>query len=219
MRYATPLISGPAFASAAALEHDVKYRNSSVITFAPDGTWKNYSQAGGRIISFAYSPAMDEHLTEIGFSRMSEALVKDPDTRTDLESAIIRALHWLGDGHSQPAVENQLLSLVTAMETLFTKENQDPVALTIAESMAFVISDTLAGRRWVKGFAKRMYGTRSKITHGKIRQITDSDLILFRWYVTLAVQQCILRVDELGSLDGLLDWIEDERLRPATPPA
>jgi Apea-like HEPN len=219
MRYSAPLIDGFRFGSAAALEHDVKYRNSNVIAFAADGKWKNYSQSGGRLTSFTYNPAMDGQLDEIGFSHMSKALMEDPDTRTDLESALIRALHWLGDGHSQPAVENQLLSLVTAMETLFTKESDDPIALSIAESMAFVLADTLDGRRFVKGFVKRMYTTRSKISHGKQRQITDADLVSFRLYVTLAVHHCILRADEFGSLDGLLNWIEDERLRPATCPS
>ena len=96
-------------------------------------------------------------------------------TPTEFEEAVLQALHWYADAWLQPSLDNELLGLVTALETFFTRGRG--MTGQIAEGVAFVEysglppDDLLSARKHVVERVRLLYNLRGTVTHG--RQSSD----------------------------------------------
>ncbi len=122
--------------------------------------------------SFA-SPArrayhIDSHsvheFARLGLDSLAEALARNTATRFD--RILARAIHWFSDAQVQRESEGQLLSLVTALETLFTPPKVERIRLAIAEGAAQLIGEAYNDRIWLRNRVLGLYSKRSEISHG-----------------------------------------------------
>jgi hypothetical protein len=58
-------------------------------------------------------------LHRAGLSELSQVLKSDK--RSEFENTLLMAIHWYADAHNQRQVPNRVLSLITALETTFSK--------------------------------------------------------------------------------------------------
>jgi len=108
-------------------------------------------------------------------------------------------------------LDSYLLSLITSLEVLFTRQGAS-IAITLGESIAFVLVKGLAERKRVSERIKAIHELRSKISHGGNKAINDDDLDYLRTAVFYVIQEMVRRKREFETKKDLLIWIDDRKL-------
>jgi hypothetical protein len=84
-----------------------------------------------------------QELQSIGAMTVARILKKKADETTPFEQIVVRAIHWFAMSQADQEPENQVLNLITCLETFFTANNQDPIVNTVAEGVAFTLASML----------------------------------------------------------------------------
>ncbi len=163
----------------------------------------------GPLSQLEISPRTIAVMRKMGVFELSEVLQKEKPT--DFEEMLLRCIHWYANSQVQVERENELLSLITSLEVLFTRQGAS-IAITVAESTAFVLAKGLTERKRVSERIKAIHDLRSKISHGGNKAINDDDLDYLRAAVFYVVQEMVRRKKEFRAKKDLLNWIEDQRL-------
>lgn len=147
-----------------------------------------------------------------GILDLFEVLAKSPTTLTDLEQALLRSIHWFASAQAQIELENRLLNLITAVESLLSNRGQVPSTIAVAEGTAVVLHDGFEERRETKAFMSKMYGARSGVSHGGAKVVFETEVRHLRNVAC----ELILRISSLRrqvkSRQGLMEYIERRRL-------
>ena len=125
--------------------------------------------------------------------------------------AVIQALHWYSDAWLQPSLDNELLGLITALETVFTRPERR-VTTPLAEGVAFVLANNLTDRKALVARVRHFYRLRGKVAHGGKQPILPADVNELRYYVQNVISVMITNLPGWTSLKSLHDWLEDQRL-------
>lgn len=122
---------------------------------------------------------------------------------TYLEDALLRAVKWYSSAAAQDLESTEFLHYVLALETLFTSKDKSlPVSATIAEGVAFLISDKADVRIRMKKRVKELYDRRSDISHGASHEVDKESLD----YLAALVQVCIrMLLDKTGFIKERVD--------------
>jgi len=163
----------------------------------------------GPLSEFEISPRTIAIMRKMGVFELSEVLRKGKPT--DFEETLLRCIHWYANSQIQVERENELLSLITSLEVLFTRQGAS-IAITVGESTAFVLAKGLTERKKMSERIKAIHELRSKISHGGNKAINDDDLNYLRGAVFYVVQEMVKRKREFGTKKDLLNWIDDQKL-------
>lgn len=122
---------------------------------------------------------------------------------TYLEDALLRAVKWYSSAAAQELESTEFLHYVLALETLFTSKDKSlPVSATIAEGVAFLISDKSDVRIRIMKRVKGLYDRRSDISHGASHEVDKESLD----YLAGLVQVCIrMLLDKTGFIKERVD--------------
>jgi hypothetical protein len=148
----------------------------------------------------------------VGVFEMAALLSKVPDELTDYEKTLIRGLHWVANAQTQDEPENELLNLVTALETYFTPSGRDPVTVAIAEGVAFLLGKNKMERIALKRATRELYARRSAVSHGGQTVVEQSELFKPTEIARDVTKHLIERRSEFTTRKALLDWIEDQKM-------
>ncbi len=129
-------------------------------------------------VDWEITPDLIKALDQLGFDRLLSVLSKPYADVSEFEKAVIRAVHWFSNYQFQFESENKLLSLITALESLLTPKDGNPIGTAIAEAVAIICSDELAARKRIKARFKDLYRNRSAVSHGGHKSVMDSDLVM-----------------------------------------
>jgi hypothetical protein len=167
--------------------------NSFLISEPPESvsttlTWR------GPIGEFTLDEEAVSKLKECGYWQIAEVLALEPEDRTELESALITALHWYADHATQATTASQLLSLTISAETIFPRRGSG-IGFGCAEAVAFAISDEAERRFAIRRAFQDLYGKRGDIAHRGEGEVTESDIYLL---ATLVIE-LLLKVGEVRS--------------------
>jgi len=195
----------------------------------PVGPWIAVASSEGlhRFVSRAptswpitLTPAVLERYDEGGFWALSDLLARPAQELTDLDQALLRAVHWFAASQAQTELENRLLNLITCLEALVGPKNRAPISSSVAEGVALIVARGYHNRLGVKKFIGELYGARSGISHGGDKAVAESDVLELRWIVSTLIATLIRWKDGLRTRDRLLDWLERARLagEPTEPP-
>ncbi len=143
---------------------------------------------------------------------VSAILAKPVSALSDFERVLLRGLHWFGNALPQKEPENELLSLVTCLETFLTPRDGNPIGTAIAEGVALLLGNTLDERKKLKKRVKDLYGKRSSVSHGGEKAVLESDLIELREIAKNFIQRMISLGKRIQSQKELLEMIEDQKL-------
>jgi len=192
------------------LEDEQSY-SSKVAFIVSDKRISLKKDSEGTFKSFEINSEVKKKLEEIGVFVLSDILKKK--NATDYEEALLRAVHWFSSALLQSELENAFLSMIIALETLFTAKDRDPIATTIAEGVALLLSEELETRKKIKKAVKYYYGMRNGISHGGKENVMESEYFRLMDIVRSIIMKLTERINDFSDRISFLDWIEDLKLR------
>lgn len=176
---------------------------------------KSFSESSrliGPLVPFELGDSNIKQMEEIGAFKLSDIIAKPEKQLTDFEKTLLRALHWFSSSLTQHEIENQLLNMITCLETLLTPRGSNPIGTAIAEGVAILIRTGVENRIILKKKVQEIYRLRSAISHGGKKEIFESDVKELREISKTLIKTMIKRKDEFKSQKELLDWIEKQKL-------
>ena len=165
-------------------------------------------------------PKHSKVMVDIGVSALSEILKKQ--NCTELEEAILQALHWYGMAQDQADEKNSLLCLITCFETFFTRDDRDKtITNTLSEAIALMFSDGLESRKKTIKEVKDVYTLRGKFSHGrrgkkrqgKLEEEVANYVSELTELANALLQKMIWLRDRFTDLDQLHNWLDEAKLR------
>jgi len=192
------------------LKGEPAYDTRTAFVFS-ENSLSTKSDNEGSIRPFEYDGNTKARMDEIGVFKVSDILKKD--NQTNFEEVVLRAIHWFSSALQQSEIENSFLSLIIALETIFTAERGNPITNTVAEGTALVLAKELEPRKMIKRRIKDYYGMRSGIAHGGKKTILVTDYYNLINIVGSIIVLLIEKTEEFESHKSFTDWIEETKLK------
>jgi hypothetical protein len=186
------------------------YKNSRSVQVISDRNCSLNRKRIGPISFYEMKRENINRLKEMNILLFSEMLKKD--NPNDFESALLRSLHWFNSALYKNDLENCFLNLITAIETLLTPRDGNPIGTAIAEGIAIILTTGLDNRKSLKKEVQRLYRMRSAVSHGGNKEILDSDYKTLRQIVFSLIIELLNMDIKFESQQSLLSWIEDQKL-------
>ena len=161
----------------------------SSIVFSEDGSFNTDFPLAGRYLPFKID---DQFLQRHGdaLESLSEIIVSR--SRSEIEERILVAIQWAGRAHSDSQPQQQVLSLMTALECLLNPTNGKPLRIGVSESAVLLVgSEGLEERLKLFHFLGSMYDVRSKIIHGGSAEPSDSDIANLQQVVGAVIMRVV----------------------------
>lgn len=182
------------------------------VSIAPERHFGTSINLVGSVVPFEITPDRLRQMEILGVFKLSKILQKPEPALSDLERVLLRSVHWFSSAQTQPEVENQFLSLTTAIETLLTPRDGNPIGTAIAEGVAFLLAEGVDNRRAIVKRVKDLYRLRSALSHGGKKSILSDDVSTLTNIASSLIVRVIALAEELRSQKELLTWIEERRL-------
>jgi hypothetical protein len=150
-----------------------------------------------KALSDALASAMLDERLLVGGAFQAVAHLFDEDANPVNYEPIQAALEWAAAAQSR---ENDTFSLVQtciALEAILGDEKQDSVGRRLADRCSYLLGKSREERRALTDKFDRIYSARSKLVHGRKRQLSKED------YETFPMAQEILRDVVLAELKNL----------------
>jgi len=150
----------------------------------------------GLSIILPFPDKQEQLLKESGFHEIIELF--NSINHTGVECNLIRAIHWYIKGEREHDRASAFMYFTMALEALLTSSGEG-IQNKIAESVAFIIGDSLQKRLDIRKKVKELYGIRSKIAHGRKSQtpVSITDVRFQRDIVQKTILFFLFRRDEL----------------------
>lgn len=169
-------------------------------------------EIAGPIVPFQFNEKNLKIMEDIGVFVLSEILQNTNDNIKEIESALLRGIHWLGNSTIDNDIENSFLNLVICLETFLTPRNRDPIASSIGEGVAFALAEDVESRKRIKKKIKDFYNKRSGISHGGDKSVHIGELVYLQRLTISFTVWLIDNIDKFNSVKDLLNWVEDQKL-------
>lgn len=153
-----------------------------------------------------------EVLKELGIFEVSSILRKPYEQVNDFEKTLLRGIHWFASSQTQIEMENEFLNLTTCLEVFFTPEGGDPISNSVAEGVAFILGEDLVERKYLKRRVKKLYGHRSKVSHGGHADILNKDVFDLKYIAMSLLVKMIEWREQFVSREELIDYLENQKL-------
>jgi len=134
--------------------------------------------------------------------------------RTDMGSRVERALAWLLESRQEPRIAPAVVKTSIALESLLIISESEPLAQSLSERVAFLLTSDPEKRRQVSRIIKRFYDVRSGIVHGGQKKTSGLMPSLLESVDRLALLLCLILAanqDKWTSPQSLREWCEAER--------
>lgn len=211
LRYAIPACYATNLKVGVGLLGDLGRTNRLTPIISADNTAsKLRTQSVGPLSLFHVSSENIQTMADIGALEISKLLEQEESSLSPFDSALLRAVHWFANAQVQGEQENELLSLVTALETFFTLDPGQPIADAVAKGVACVIGQDMQTQTYLYSHIKGYYNSRSRISHGGTKVILEADLKELRVMVGEVLAQLVKRRGEFKAKDGkkqLQAWV------------
>ena len=134
------------------------------------------------------------------------------DQETAFATTLLDAVLLHSRGSVERGLTEKLIYAVVALETLFLRNETEPIQTNVGERLAFVIGQDVVGRKEVIRVTKAAYGLRSKFLHHG-QQVGDVELMneffghLWSCLLTLTRNR-----GRWTTKEAMLDAVDDRRL-------
>jgi len=158
---------------------------------------------------FVISPDNITIMKKIGVFKVARLLKKSEVT--SFGEVILRSIHWYANALTQVEIENELLSLVTSLETILTG-SEDRMMDAVGYGVAFLLGTNLDHRLDLMARYKDIYGKRSRASHHGHRDVDQVDLVELRYLTLETIQKAIKNLNKWKEHEQLLEWIRRRKL-------
>lgn len=151
-----------------------------------------------------------QHLKKIGLPLMGDILAKEEDDRAPLENSCVNAITWISRALEDDVADSRFLKLCIAMESLLLRRSDQPFRQIMAERVAFLLGQGLAGRLGIVRDVKKIYDVRSAIAHEGHSPVLEEWLGKTEFYSTHTVLGFIqlMRKQGWSSVDDFINWLD-----------
>jgi hypothetical protein len=198
-----------------ALHGDVsRTRRFEIISSSSSKSFNTLDSIIGPLYDFEITPENIKLMKKIGVFKLSKLLGQDK--LNSLEEKILSSVHWFANSQMKTEREDQLLNLMTCLETFFTPEDfRDPIIQNVAEGTALLIEDNEIDRKNTITIIRRLYSLRSSLSHhgrGKVRSEDISTLKRIDMIVLTTLIELMEKSNEFNGKGELQKLIEFKRL-------
>ncbi len=150
------------------------------------------------------SPGLFEALHNLASSRES----------TEFRGDLYSALQLFSRSSIALDVAHKIVFVAAAIESFLLKDSNEPIQKNLGERMAFLISDSLRGRREIVDNVGDFYGIRSELFHhGRVASAKDTAVIdKFFFNVWFTFRSLLIKADQYKTREALLSALEDKKL-------
>lgn len=142
---------------------------------------------------------------------LAALLNTSPNNRTAFDKLLLHAVHVFGSSKVQAATDDRFLNLVTCLET-FLSTGEGNITQNVAEGVVMFFAVSVSERVRLKKELQRLYGTRSKLSHGVHTEILPDDLYLLDDLTKCFLVAMIEHREKFHSKQDLLRFLEQQRL-------
>lgn len=147
---------------------------------------------------------------EAGLKTLSDLLVNR--THTPFQKTVLDALFIFARSATAKDPADKLVYILVALESLFLRNNTEPIQQNLAERMAFLIEGTLDSRRNLIRDVRDAYSIRSSFVHHGAT-IDDFDTLgRFMWHAWRAITAVIPATSSIRTKEVFLDQLDDKKL-------
>lgn len=142
------------------------------------------------------------------------ALLHYCQSSTDLSQKLHRSLQWLQDSRNDPIFHAAIVKTSIALESLLIFNDSDPLARSLSQRIAFLLSTKPETRARLSSIVRNFYGARSAIVHGgrkKAERISPSLLEATDCLVLLCCLVIAANQSRWPTKDALRDWCDAQQ--------
>lgn len=103
--------------------------------------------------------------------------------------------------------------MTICIEAFLCPQKDEKISTSIAEGVALILKEKLDDRKEMKKNVQRLYGLRSVVAHGKRKTVMESDVFEMQQIVMSFISKMICFSDKMQTLNDLIQWIEDKKLK------
>ncbi len=210
LRYAISVLYKKDLNVAVGLQGEVMSAIRTTPILALDGQDASFhSSRQGPLCSFELSKENIEKMEQIGIFKVAQILEK-PSKQTEFERTLLRGIHWFATSQTQVEGENELLNLITCLETFLADGKS--ITNAVAVGAAHLLAKRLETRKVLKKKLHDLYGMRSGVSHGGQKAVLEQHLIELRAIAKELISQMIERKDEFPTQKSFASWLEERQL-------
>jgi len=161
--------------------------------------------------AFELSPNTIATMKKIGVFKVANLLKKSEKEVTSFEEVLLRSIHWFANAQVQFELENELLNLVTSLETILAGPT-DNLMDAVGFGVAFLLGANLRQRVDLIARYIDIYNKRSSTSHHGHGNADELDLIELRCIAFDIIQKAIKNMNRWKEHKHLLDKIKRKKL-------
>lgn len=132
----------------------------------------------------------------------------------DIANRIIQTIDWLFESRQEPLLPASVVKTSIALESLLISNESEPLAKSLSERAAFILSSDPDIRYEISKNVKKFYNARSRVVHGGRRKSNKLTPDLIEGMDRLVVLLCLTMAsnpDVWDSMKSITDWCESQR--------
>lgn len=185
-------------------------RCSFIVENGIPGKWTEGQTQKGSMIS-VYNAELIDEINHRGLDLVSRVLKKD--NRTQFESKLLEALIIYSRVSVSQNLSDKLVYALVALESVFLRNQSEPIQQNLGERIAFLIGQTSDERMAIVALVRKIYKIRSSVIHhGKSVSSNAKEIEDFFNVVWSALQAVISNVNLYHSVDTLLSALDRRKM-------
>ncbi len=157
---------------------------------------------------------LDEKLSKrferCGFRQLGSACASSEG----LPSRIRSAIDWLFESRLEPALPAAIVKTAIALESMLIFDQSEPLARSLSERIAFIVSQDPSTRQQISALFKKFYDARSGVVHGSRKGPKGPSPGLLEGIDRITLLVCLTIGSNRNlwhSTQTLLDWCEGQK--------
>lgn len=126
------------------------------------------------------------------------------DNLNEIESTILSALYWFGEGHKDSNSTSSFLNYVTVIENLIIFDRQHDKAERVAERLSVIAYTDEENREKARVYMKKYYEIRNEIIHAGQTRVNAEDVSQVKTWALVLLQLFIRKHDSYQTISDLL---------------
>lgn len=162
--------------------------------------------ASGLPIDISFSNRFER----LGFRALIQYCLSD----SDLSQRVSSTLYWLLESRQEPALSAAIVKTAIALESLLVFKDTEPLARSLSERCAFLLSPEPSTRSLVSRLVRDFYDSRSSVVHGSRRKSESISTYMLEAIDRLTLFLCLILASNQGkwnSKDSLREWCEQQK--------
>ena len=127
---------------------------------------------------------------------------------------VISAIDWLFESRQEIMASASVVKTSIALESLLIFDGSEPLARSLSERAAFLLSSDKEIRSKVSRIVREFYKVRSGVVHGNTKKVKKLTPNLIEGMDRLTLLLCLViasNLDKWDSLGSFREWFEDQR--------